>query len=135
MTGAGVILGTAAYMAPEQARGKAVDKRADIWAFGCVLYEMLAGARPFDGDDVTVVMASVIKSDPEWHALPADVPARVLTVLRGCLQKDPKQRIRDIGDARLALEGRFAAGIDAASADRASRAPGFRTQAVPGSPV
>ncbi len=131
MTGVGVILGTAAYMAPEQARGKAVDKRADIWAFGCVLYEMLAGARPFDGDDVTVVMASVIKSDPAWHALPADLPARVRTVLRGCLQKDPKQRIRDIGDVRLALDAPFAAGMDAASSAGVSSTPGFRRQALP----
>ena len=131
MTGVGMILGTAAYMAPEQARGKVVDKRADIWAFGCVLYEMLAGARPFDGDDVTVVMASVIKSDPAWHALPADLPARVRTVLRGCLQKDPKQRVRDIGDVRLALEGRLAPGMDAASSADTARAQGFFRRALP----
>jgi Tol biopolymer transport system component len=112
MTGMGVILGTAAYMAPEQARGKAVDKRADIWAFGCVLYEMLTASRAFDGDDVTVVMASIIKSEPEWKGLPHDTPRTVRTVLQRCLQKDPKQRLRDIGDARLALEGAF----DAATA-------------------
>ena len=114
MTGAGVILGTAAYMAPEQARGKAVDKRADIWAFGCVLYEMLTAARAFDGDDVTVVMASIIKSEPEWKGLPPDTPRAVRTVLQRCLQKDPKQRLRDIGDVRLALEGAFDVAPDAA---------------------
>jgi hypothetical protein len=105
MTGAGVILGTAAYMAPEQARGRAVDKRADIWAFGCVLYEMLTGQRPFDGEDVAAVLAGVIKSDPDWALLPPDVPASVRTVLERCLQKDPKQRLRDVGDVRLALDG------------------------------
>ena len=105
MTGAGVILGTAAYMAPEQARGRAVDKRADIWAFGCVLYEMLTGQRPFDGEDVAAVLAGVIKSDPDWTLLPADVPASVRTVLERCLQKDPKQRLRDVGDVRLVLDG------------------------------
>ena len=108
MTGIGMILGTAAYMAPEQARGKPVDKRADIWAFGCVLYEMLTGRRAFDGDDVTMVMASIVKSEPDWNALPAETPDAVRTVLRGCLQKDPRRRIRDIGDVRLALDGAFA---------------------------
>ncbi|MSO82774.1 MAG: serine/threonine protein kinase [Acidobacteria bacterium] len=81
MTGAGVILGTAAYMAPEQTRGKVVDKRADIWAFGCVLYEMLTGARTFDGDDMTVVMASIIKSDPDWSTLPAQTSPAVRTIV------------------------------------------------------
>ena len=107
MTGIGVILGTAAYMAPEQARGKPVDKRADVWAFGCVLYEMLTGRRAFDGDDVTMVMASIVKSEPDWNALPAETPDAVRTILRGCLQKDPRRRIRDIGDVRLALDGAF----------------------------
>ena len=107
MTGIGAILGTAAYMAPEQARGRTLDKRADIWAFGCVLFEMLAGRRAFEGSDVTDVLASVIKSDPDWSALPADVPATVRTTLRRCLQKDPAQRFRDIGDVRLALDGAF----------------------------
>ncbi len=107
VTGIGTILGTAAYMAPEQARGKVVDKRADIWAFGCVLFEMLTGTRAFDGDDATVVVASIIKSDVQWSALPPDTPAAVRTVLHGCLDKDPKKRIRDIGDVRLALDGSF----------------------------
>jgi serine/threonine-protein kinase len=100
----GVILGTAAYMAPEQARGKPVDRRADIWAFGCVLYEMLTAKRPFGGDSVTDAIAAIIKEDPDWSALPADTPAGLRELLRRCLVKDPKQRLRDIGDARIALE-------------------------------
>ena len=103
----GVILGTAAYMSPEQARGKPVDKRADIWAFGVVLYEMLTGRRPFAGEDVSEVMAGVIKSAVEWDTLPADVPPALGTYLRQCLKKDPRERIRDIGDVRLAMLGAF----------------------------
>ena len=131
MTGMGVILGTAAYMAPEQARGKPVDKRADIWAFGCVLYEMLTGARAFDGDDVTVVMASIIKSEPEWHGLPPDTPRAVRMVLQRCLQKDPKQRLRDIGDARLALEGAFDAAPAAAATPAMQPRPSAWRRAAP----
>ena len=100
----GMIIGTAAYMAPEQARGKAVDRRADIWAFGVVLYEMLTGQRAFHGEDVSVTLASVIKEDVNWHALPADVPASVRRLLRRCLEKDPKRRLSAIGDARLELD-------------------------------
>jgi hypothetical protein len=107
VTGVGTILGTAAYMAPEQARGRVLDKRADIWAFGCVLYEMLTGARAFDGSDITDVLASVIKSDPEWAALPASVPPAVRSVIQHCLKKDAGQRFHDIGDVRLALSGAF----------------------------
>ena len=107
MTQAGMILGTAAYMAPEQARGKAVDKRADIWSFGAVLFEMLAGRRPFDGEDMTEVLGAVVRLEPQWDALPATVPARVSQALRLCLRKDPKQRVGDIRDVRLALEGAF----------------------------
>ena len=101
------IMGTAAYMSPEQARGKPVDKRADIWAFGVVLYEMLAGARPFQGEDVSLTLASVMRSEIDAKTLPQNVPVGVLAVLRRCLQKDPRQRIRDIGDVRLALAGDF----------------------------
>ena len=108
MTGVGTLLGTAAYMAPEQARGKVADKRADIWAFGCVLYEMLAGKRAFDGDDVAVVLASSIKSDPDWSALPTHTPPSVVATVKRCLHKDPKQRIHDAADVQLALEGAFA---------------------------
>ena len=100
----GVILGTAAYMAPEQARGRPVDKRADIWAFGCVVYEMLTGKRPFGGETVTDALASIVKEDPAWSALPPDTPAALRELLRQCLVKDPKQRLRDIGDARIVLE-------------------------------
>ena len=103
----GVILGTAAYMSPEQARGKPVDKRADIWAFGVVLYEMLTGARPFQGEDVSVTLASVMKSDVNAKALPSDLPQTLRTVIRQCLQKDPSRRIRDVGDVRLAMDGAF----------------------------
>jgi serine/threonine protein kinase len=103
-TRVGVILGTAAYMAPEQARGRAVDKRADVWAFGCVLFEMLAGRRPFDGSDVSEVLAGVIKSDPDWTLLPAETPAPLRRLLRRCLQKDPKRRLRDIGDAEAEID-------------------------------
>ena len=103
MTGVGALLGTAAYMAPEQARGKPADKRADIWAFGCVLYEMLAGTRAFDGEDVAVVLASIIKGEPDWTALPADVPAPIVTLLHGCLEKDPRSRIADISTAIFVL--------------------------------
>ena len=103
----GVIMGTAAYMSPEQARGKTVDKRADIWAFGCVLYEMLTGQRAFQGEDVSLTLASVMKSDLNVKTLPPALPATVRTVLRRCLEKDVSQRIRDIGDVRLAMEGAF----------------------------
>ena len=100
----GVILGTAAYMSPEQARGKLVDKRADIWAFGVVLYEMLTGRRLFSGQTVTDVLAEVLKSEPDWRALPPDTPPRVRRLLVHCLQRDPRQRLRDIGDARIELD-------------------------------
>jgi serine/threonine-protein kinase len=103
-TGVGVILGTAAYMAPEQARGKSVDKRADIWAFGCVLFEMLTARRAFDGTDATEMIAAVVRGEPDWPALPRETPARLRALLRRCLQKDPKQRLRDIGDARPELD-------------------------------
>ena len=100
---AGVILGTAAYMSPEQARGKAVDKRTDIWAFGCVLYEMLTGRRPFAGDEVTDVLASVLAREPDLAALPATTPPPIRRLLRRCLQKDRNERLRDIGDARIEI--------------------------------
>jgi len=108
VTGAGVLLGTAAYMSPEQARGKIADKRADIWAFGVVLYEMLTGTRAFGGDSVTETAGAVIHKELDLSAVPADLPPAARTVLRRCLQKDPTQRIRDMGDVRLALEGAFA---------------------------
>ncbi len=100
----GMIIGTAAYMSPEQARGRAVDRRADIWAFGVVLYEMLSGTRAFEGEDISVTLANVIKEDVKWNALPNDLPASITRLLRRCLEKDPKKRLRDIGEARLTLE-------------------------------
>ena len=103
----GVILGTAAYMSPEQARGKTVDKRTDVWAFGAVLFEMLTGTKPFPGDDASQTIARVIDREPDWDALPMRIPVGLGTVLRRCLEKDPKRRIRDIGDVGLALEGAF----------------------------
>jgi eukaryotic-like serine/threonine-protein kinase len=105
MTVMGVILGTAAYMSPEQARGRAVDKRTDVWAFGAVLYEMLTGARAFDGEDVAEMMASVVKSTPDWAALPADVPPHVVTLIQRCLEKDRNARIGDMAVARFLLAG------------------------------
>ena len=99
----GMILGTAAYMAPEQAKGKPVDKRADIWAFGVVLYEMLTGRRAFEGEDVSTTLAAVLMKEPEWTALPADTPPALKTLIARCLERDPKARLRDIGEARLLL--------------------------------
>ena len=103
----GMVIGTAAYMSPEQAKGKPVDKRADIWAFGAVMYEMLTGSKPFGGDDVSEMLATVIKSEPDWDALPTETPAVLGGFLRGCLRKDPRERVRDIGDVRLAVQGLF----------------------------
>ena len=99
----GVIMGTAAYMSPEQARGKVVDRRADVWAFGCVVYEMLVGRRAFAGDDIAETIARVIEREPDWNAMVAVAPRSVVRVVQRCLQKDPQNRIRDLGDARLEL--------------------------------
>jgi len=107
MTQLGVILGTAAYMAPEQARGKPVDKRSDIWAFGCVLYEMLTGRRAFEGEDISVTLAAVLKGEPNWAALPADTPVAVRRLLRRCLTKKPEARLRAAADAVLELNDAF----------------------------
>ena len=104
LTVGGVILGTAAYMAPEQARGKTIDKRADIWAFGLVLYEMLTGRTAFAGDTITDILAAVLTHEPDWTAVPATTPASIRRLLQRCLEKDPKRRLRDIGDARLEIE-------------------------------
>ncbi|MDQ3168852.1 MAG: protein kinase [Acidobacteriota bacterium] len=104
-TRAGMVLGTAAYMAPEQARGHAVDRRADIWAFGVVLFEMLSGAQVFGGETISDVLASVLKNDLDWNALPADLPAPIVALLRRCLNPDRKARLRDIGEARIAIAG------------------------------
>jgi Tol biopolymer transport system component len=103
MTGLGVILGTAAYMSPEQARGKPLDKRTDIWAFGCVLYEMLTGRRTFADDEVSDVLAAVLTREPDLAALPVTAPPSIRRLLRRCLQKDRSERLRDIGDARIEI--------------------------------
>jgi Tol biopolymer transport system component len=103
MTSAGMILGTAPYMSPEQARGKSVDKRTDIWAFGVVLYEMLTGSNPFRGNTVADVVSALISREPDWGALPPNVPGRARWVLKRCLEKDPSLRLRDVGEARVAL--------------------------------
>ena len=104
MTGFGVILGTPAYMSPEQARGRAVDKRSDVWAFGCVLFEMLAGVRLFGGADATESIAAVVRAEPDWGKLPPGTPAAIRRLLRRCLTKDPRERLTDIGVARLEIK-------------------------------
>jgi eukaryotic-like serine/threonine-protein kinase len=104
VTTIGAIVGTVHYISPEQARGKAVDRRTDIWAFGCVLYEMLTGRMAFDGDTPSATIAAIVDGSPDWSALPASAPAGVRLLVQRCLEKDPKQRLRDIGDARLELE-------------------------------
>ena len=103
-TQAGLIVGTAGYMSPEQARGKPVDKRTDIWAFGCVLYEMLTGCAPFRGDTLSDTIAAILDREPDWSALPAGMPRTLRRLLQRCLVKDPRQRLRDIGDARVEIE-------------------------------
>src|SRR5262245_18076342 len=103
MTAAGMILGTAAYMSPEQAKGRPADKRSDIWAFGCVLYVIVTGKRAFDGEDVSDTLANVLKTDPDWSALPGAVPQSMRRLLRRCLTRDRKSRVADIADARLEL--------------------------------
>src|SRR6202521_2680330 len=103
-TQAGMILGTAAYVAPEQAKGKTVDRRTDIWAFGCVLFEMVTGKKAFDGETVTDVLAAVVRAEPEWSLLPPNTPATIRSLLQRCLRKEVKQRVQAIGDARIAIE-------------------------------
>jgi eukaryotic-like serine/threonine-protein kinase len=140
-TAAGMILGTAAYMSPEQARGKPVDKRTDVWAFGCVLFEMLTGRRAFEGETVSDTLAAILMKEPDWAALPEQTPAAVRKILRRCLQRDAKLRLHDIADARLEIEELSAQGASGsftfeekqaapdptgASAERASRERGSK---------
>ena len=120
-TGRGTILGTAAYMSPEQARGRPVDKRSDVWAFGCVLYEMLTGTRAFDGEDATEIISAVVKSEPDWNAFPAGVPAHVRAVVTRCLVKDRKARIPDLSVVRFMLDGPIAAEAPAGAAPAPQR--------------
>ena len=135
----GTILGTAAYMAPEQARGKPVDKRADIWAFGVVLYEMLTGTRAFGGEDTSDVLAAVLRQEIDWKSLPAETPPRLRRLLERCLERDARTRLRDIGEARVEIAkiesgdtGGFAGGAPSAaiSADAWRNRLGWITSAV-----
>ncbi len=123
MTMMGVILGTAVYMSPEQARGRPVDKRADIWAFGCVLYEMLTGRPAFEGETVPDVLGAIVKTEPDWARLPAGTPPRIVRLLQHCLRKDQARRLRDIGDAIAQFDAADdALGPGAAVAPPSSRA-------------
>ena len=130
MTQAGLIIGTAAYMSPEQAKGRVVDKRSDVWAFGCVLYEMLTGARAFGGEDVTDTIAAVVRGEPDWTTLPASTPAQVRLLLKRCLEKDRKARISDIGVARFLLNETLA--VDPVEPRVSSKTPSRLTLAVGG---
>ena len=100
----GLILGTAAYMSPEQTKGRSIDKRSDVWAFGCVLHEMLTGKPAFGGDDVTDILAAVVRMEPDWDALPTDLHPRLREILHDCLEKKPSDRTRDIGDVQLDIK-------------------------------
>ena len=121
----GVILGTAAYMSPEQARGKTCDKRTDIWAFGCVLYELLTGKQAFHGETTTEILAAVLRGEPDWRALPASTPVKIRDLLGRCLQKEMNKRARDAGDARIEIEEALAAPVTAELTTAAS-AKGIR---------
>src|SRR6185295_5196020 len=116
-TEAGALLGTAPYMSPEQARGQVVEKRADIWAFGCVLYELLTGRRAFRGETTSDVLVSVLEREPDWTLLPPGAPPLIRRLLLRCLDKDPNRRLRDIGDARIDFD-------DGLTADLAEHAVG-----------
>ena len=119
----GMILGTAAYMSPEQAKGKPVDKRADIWAFGCVLYEMLSGKRAFKGDDVTEIITSVIRDTPDWQALPIATPPAIRTLLRRCIEKDPRKRAPHMAIARMEIDDAMTATGELVRGHAGQRAP------------
>jgi hypothetical protein len=130
MTHAGMILGTAAYMSPEQSKGRVADKRSDVWAFGCVLYEMLTGKRAFEGDDVSDTLAAILRAEPDWTALPAEVPPAIRALVARCLAKDRKQRMRDIGDVQLVLNGAFQAPAPPAGAAPVAALPRRRILAI-----
>ncbi len=125
LTGMGVILGTAAYMSPEQAKGRPADKRSDVWAFGCVLYEMLTGRRAFEGEDVSEILAAVLKSSPDFGALPPSLPPSVRALLEGCLEKDVRQRIGDVSTALFVLRRPQLSAAVAASGSRPARGSGI----------
>jgi serine/threonine-protein kinase len=124
MTGVGTLLGTAAYMAPEQAKGRTADKRSDVWAFGCVLYEMLSGKRAFEGDDIADTLANVLKVEPDWSQLPPVLPPAISVLLRRCLAKDPRQRCGDMAAALILLEESARLTPAVASSATAQRTPG-----------
>src|SRR4029079_16018112 len=117
------VVGTAAYMSPEQARGQAVDKRTDIWAFGCVLYEMLTGRRLFEGDNTTDILAAVVAAEPDWNALPAQVPPAIRALLKRCLERERSKRLGDVAAIRFALEYIAVAPPAAAVPDRPGAGP------------
>src|SRR5262245_59771958 len=117
VTGMGVILGTAAYMSPEQAKGRPADKRSDIWAFGCVLYEMLTGKRAFEGEDISDTLAFVLTKQPDWDALPTATPSAIRKLLRRCLEKDRKRRLADVADVRLEIDDAIQSPTDATTLD------------------
>ena len=121
-TRAGVILGTAAYMSPEQATGSSADKRADVWAFGVVLWEMLTGKRIFEGETVSHTLAFVITKDPDWNALPPDTPPSIRRLLRRCLEKDRKRRLPDIASAQMEIDD----ALTASAAERCRDKPRHR---------
>ncbi len=122
----GVILGTAEFMSPEQARGRTLDKRTDIWSYGCVVFEMLSGRRPFTGETISDIIAAILASEPDWNLLPNATPRRVRDLLRRCLEKDLNQRLRDIGDARLEIDTVLSGGKDSAPLPSSRRLPGAR---------
>jgi len=126
----GIILGTAPYLSPEQARGKIVDRRTDIWSWGCILYECLAGKRAFDGETVSYTVARILEREPDWSALPKSTPARVHELLRRSLEKDPRRRLRDVGEARLALEEVLSGGAGSSASGLSGATVG-----APGMPV
>ena len=136
-TQAGTILGTAAYMSPEQARGKPVDRRTDVWAFGCVLFEALSGTAVFPGETVTDILAAIVRAEPAWEELPDGLPRPARRLLRRCLEKDPARRLRDLGDARLEIVEAMAGGtqsdgtsVQAAPASRSVRVPWILSAAL-----
>ena len=126
----GVIMGTAAYMSPEQARGKPVDKRSDIWAFGVVLLEMLTGRKVFEGEDVSMTLSSVLQREPEWNRLPSAMSPSLSVFLHRCLEKDPKQRVHDVADVRLAMDGAFETAVSTPGDTALSPRVGWR-EALP----
>jgi hypothetical protein len=130
-TQAGIILGTAAYMSPEQAKGKSVDRRTDTWAFGCVLYEMLTGKMTFKGDTISDTLAAVIRGEPDWTVLPQNTPLQIRDLLRRCLTKDPKGRMQAIGDARIAIEETLARGVEDTEAASAPVLPAGWLRVLP----